>query len=149
MKAAPPGLALLVPMALLVGCRTESDRSIAGTLVASHTANFSPWSDPVRLGPTINTSPYNDQQPALSKDALSLYFASNRPEAPGDANLDLNIWVSQRSCADDSCPWGAPASLGSTVNSSVTDFAPALSRDGHWLFFASNRSTGEIGRAHV
>src|SRR5213594_2790906 len=149
MKTAPPGLALLVPMALLVGCRTESDRSIAGTLLANHTANFSAWSEPVSLGPTINTSPYNDQQAALSKDGVSLYFASNRPEGPGDANLDLNIWVSQRACADYGCPWGTPVSLGSTVNSSVNDIAPVLSRDGHRLFFASNRSTGVPGESDI
>src|SRR6266568_6029437 len=149
MRTASRLLASMASLALLLGCGTASDRSIGGTLVASHLSNFSPWSEPVSLGPTINTSPYNDQQPALSKDALSLYFASNRPEAPGDVNLDLNIWVSQRACADDSCPWGAPVSLGSTVNSSVTDFAPALSRDGHWLFFASNRSTGVAGESDI
>src|SRR5213594_2253156 len=110
MKTAPPGLALLVPMALLVGCRTESDRSIAGTLVANHTSNFSAWSEPVSLGPTINTSGFHDQQAALSKDGLSLYFASARPEGPGDLIFDLNIWVSQRACSDDSCPWGTPVS---------------------------------------
>src|SRR6266571_6649479 len=98
-------LVSLAPLAVLIGCGAESDRSIAGTLLANHTANFSAWSEPVNLGPTINTSPYNDQQSALSKDGLSLYFASARPEAPGDANLDLNIWVSQRACDDDSCPW--------------------------------------------
>ena len=142
-------LASLAPLALLSGCGTEADRSIAGTLVASHTSSFSPWSEPVSLGATINTSPYNDQQPALSKDGLSLYFASNRPEGPGDMVLDLNIWVSQRACADESCPWGTPVSLGSTVNSSVNDIAPALSRDGHWLFFASNRSTGVAGESDI
>src|SRR5216117_1875025 len=83
MKTAPPGLALLVPMALLVGCRTESDRSIAGTLVANHTSNFSAWSEPVSLGPAINTPGFNDQQAVLSKDGLSLYFAPNRPGALG------------------------------------------------------------------
>src|SRR6266566_698465 len=137
-------LAALAPLAVLIGCAMESDRSIAGTLVASHTANFSNWSDPVNLGPTINTSPYNDQQATLSKDGLSLYFASARPEGPGDANLDLNLWVSQRACADESCPWGTPVSLGSTFNSSVNDFAPALSRDGHWLFFGSGRQAGGV-----
>ncbi len=132
-------LSSLASLALLIGCGTESDRSIAGTLVADHTSNFSAWSEPVNLSPTINAVGFNDQQAALSKDGLSLYFASARPEGPGDVNFDLNIWVSQRACADESCPWGTPVSLGSTVNSSVNDFAPALSRDGHWLFFASGR----------
>src|SRR5881296_1650084 len=144
-----PRLLSLVPLALLAACGREPQRSITATLTASHTSNFSPWSEPVSLGPMINTSGFNDQQSALSKDGLSLYFASARPEGPGDANFDLNIWVSQRACADDSCPWGTPVSLGSTFNSSVSDFATALSRDGHRLFFASNRSTGVTGASDI
>ena len=139
----------LVPLALLAACGSEPQRSITATLTASHTANFSSWSEPVSLGTTINMPGFNDQQPALSKDGLSLYFASNRPEGPGDMVLDLNIWVSQRACADESCPWGTPVSLGSTVNSSVNDIAPVLSRDGHRLFFASNRSTGVPGESDI
>src|SRR6059036_2059248 len=142
-------LASLAPLVLLLACGTDADRRITETISANHTSNFSAWSDPVNLGPTINTSPYNDQQAALSKDGLSLYFASTRPEAPGDANLDQNIWVSQRACADDSCPWGTPVRLGSIFNSSVSDFSPALSRDGHQLFFASNRSTGVTGASDI
>ena len=133
---------------LLVGCATEADRSIAGTFAASQTSNFSDWSEPTNLGPSINTS-FNEQQAALSKDGLSLYFASNRPEGPGDGDLDLNIWVSRRACADDSCPWEAPVNLGSVVNSPVTDAGPALSRDGHWLFFLSNRPEGSLGSSDI
>ena len=132
-------LAFLTAPGLLLGCGTESDRSIAGSPVADHTAKFSAWSEPVSVGPAINSSGFNDQQAVLSKDGLSLYFASARPEFPADANFDLNLWVSQRACADQGCPWGTPVNLGSTVNSSVNDFAPALSRDEHWLFFASGR----------
>src|SRR5712691_7753959 len=135
----------LVPMTLLLACATEPNGRITGSISADHTSNFSAWSEPVNLGPTINTSGFNDQQAVLSKDGLSLYFASNRP---GTLGL-LDIWVSQRACAADSCPWGTPVSLGSTVNSSVSDFAPALSRDGHWLFFASNRSTGLPGESDI
>jgi hypothetical protein len=142
-------IASLAPLAMVLACGTEADRVITGSLSASHTSNFSAWSEPISLGPTINTSGFNDQQPTLSKDALSLYFASARPEGPGDVTFDLNIWVSQRACADDSCPWGTPASLGSAVNSSVNDFAPALSRDGHWLFLASLRQPGGAGSSDI
>ena len=144
MKIASPLLPSLIPIALLLGCRAESDRSIAGALVADHTANFSPWSDPVSLGPAIN-SPFSDQQPALSKDGLSLYFASNRPEGPGDAALDNNIWVSQRACTDagdPACAWQPPVELGPPVNTEFNDAGPALSRDGHSLFFQSARPGG-------
>lgn len=137
-------LVFLTAAGLLLGCGTESDRSIAGSPVADHTANFSPWSEPVTLGPAIN-SPYNDQQPALSKEGLTLYFASNRPEGPDDAVLDNNIWVSERACtdADDpACAWQPPVELGAPVNTEFNDAGPALSRDRHWLFLQSNRPGG-------
>jgi len=147
-------LALTLPLA---DCRRDSTGvppealpiAPLASMATEDAPRYSDWSAPVNLGSTINASPYNDQQAALSKDGLSLYFASTRPEVPGDANLDLNIWVSRRACADGSCPWGTPVSLGSSVNSSVADFAPALSRDGHWLFFASNRSTGVTGESDI
>jgi len=128
----------VLSLALLAACGPEAGPDIAGTVVANHTANFSAWSDPVSLGSTINTS-FNDQQAALSKDRLSLYFASTRPEDPRDVTLDNNIWISRRACADDSCPWQTPVNLGAVVNSPAGDAAPALSRDGHRLFFLSTR----------
>jgi hypothetical protein len=134
MTTASRTLASLAFLALLFGCGTESDRTIAGTLVANHTANFTPWSDPVSLGPTINSA-VNDQQAALSKEGLSLYFASNRPGTPGPGPND--IWVSHRDCLE--CPWSQPTNLGPPVNTAVNEASPALSRDGHWLFFLSNR----------
>src|SRR5882762_3509805 len=127
----------LACLALLIGCGTESDRSIAGTLLADHTSNFSAWSDPVNLGPVINTS-FNEQQAMLSKDGLTLYFASNRPGTPGSILTD--IWVAQRAC--DECPWGSPVNIGAPVNTVQSDAAPALSRDEHWLFFLSTNRPG-------
>ena len=123
----------------MAGCGNGPDggaASVAAPPPSLANAGFSEWSVPVSAGPLINTS-FNDQQPALSKDGLTLYFHSNRPERDGDAVLDANIWVAQRACTD--CPWEAPVLLGSPVNGPVTDAAPSLSRDEHVLFFGSNR----------
>jgi len=148
-RTAPRALPSLALLALLVACGMDPVPHIAGTVQASNTSTFSPWSEPVNLGPPINMPGFNDQQATLSKHGLSLYFASARPEGPGDVSFDLNIWVSQRACADDNCPWGTPVSLGSTVNSSVNDFAPAVSRDEHWLFFASPRQPDGFGSSDI
>ena len=99
---------------------------------------FSGWSAPANLGPAVNSTG-TDATPAVSKDGRSLYFASNRPDGSGG----LDIWVSQWD--DTTGTWGAPANVGNLVNSELTDTAPALSRDEHWLFFHSNRSGGRGG----
>jgi hypothetical protein len=45
-----------------------------------------PWSEPVNLGPVINTFGY-DGTPSISADGSTLYFASNRPGGHGDEDL--------------------------------------------------------------
>ncbi len=105
---------------------------------ASAAPKFSQWSAPVNLGPVVNSSAF-DAVPALSKDGLSLYFVSSRPG--GSGNMD--IWVSQRATIE--APWGPPVNLGPTINTTYNDGAPALSRDGHLLFFSTNRPGGVTG----
>jgi WD40-like Beta Propeller Repeat len=106
-------------------------------LVAYNAAasKFSDWAAPVNLGPIVNSA-VNDFGPAISKNGLSLYFTSDRPG--GFGNVD--IWVSQRPSVED--PWGLPVNLGPTVNTSFGERTPNFSRDGHWMFFVSNRSGG-------
>jgi hypothetical protein len=96
---------------------------------------FSSWSAAVNLGPTVNSTA-NDACPSISRDGLSLYFASTR--AGGQGGLD--IYVSHRESLED--PWEAPVNLGPTINTASNEFCPALSIDGHLLFFASNRAGG-------
>ncbi|HEU4382141.1 MAG TPA: hypothetical protein VFR85_01460 [Anaeromyxobacteraceae bacterium] len=91
----------------------------------------SEWSEPVNLGPTINTSA-SDINPTLSPDGLALYFASTRTGGLGGNDL----WVSRRASPDD--PWGAPVNLA-VLNTTGADTAPAFSVDGHSLFFVSDR----------
>lgn len=126
---------------------------------------YGPWSAPVNLNnlmdsngkpcpavvvnppipdPNVNsTSPdRNDTHPAISKDDLSLFFASTRPgpDSNGQVGLgDYDLWVTQR-VSRDAC-WGPPVNLGKPVNTSGREFAPNLSPDGHWLFFHSKRSS--------
>lgn len=117
---------------------------------------FSPWSAPANVNNMVlndgtacpavvnSTAPdRNDTHPAISKDGLSLYFASTRVGGFGEYDL----WVSHRDSLD-AC-WGAPVNLGSPVNTSAREFAPNLSPDGHWLFFHSKRQAGSCGNGAV
>ena len=96
---------------------------------------YSDWSAPVNLGPVINSA-FNDEQPAISKDGRSLYFTSNHPGPFGG----FDMYVSQRARDDD--PWGSPVNLGSIVNTASNEGNPAFSRDGHLMFFQSDRPGG-------
>ena len=111
----------------VAGVALQSSLPLAGP-------DFSDWSEPINLTGLNSTA--MDQAPAVSKDGLSLYFHSNRLGGQGGND----IYVSQRASDDDA--WGPPANLGSTVNSVDLESRPTLSRDGHWLFFSSNRPGG-------
>lgn len=112
--------------------------TIAVTLLATRAGalpRFSDWSAPVNLGALVN-SPADDFGPAVSKDGLSLYFSSTRPGGFGGED----VWVSRRNSLDDR--WGPPENLGPPVNTGANERQPSFSRDGHWMFFASNAAGG-------
>ena len=102
---------------------------------SSHAQKYSDWSAPINLGPTVNSTSM-DRAPAISKDGLSLYFASTRPGGVGGED----IYVCQRETRDGE--WGPPVNLGPIINTTANELVPAFSRDGHLMFFASNRPGG-------
>ena len=105
------------------------------------TPKFSDWAAPTNLGCQINSA-FGDQGPAISKDGRSLYLGSMRPGGFGASDL----WVSQRASVNN--PWGPPLNLGAIVNTPGVENIPALSRDGHFLFFNSDRE-GTSGGADI
>ena len=112
-------------------------------LVSAFTASsgaqkYSEWSAPINLGPTVNSAA-NDRGPAISKNGLSLYFASARLGGLGGED----IYVSQRESRDGE--WGPPSNLGSIINTGTNEGVPAFSRDGHLMFFTSGRLGGSGG----
>ena len=127
---------------LVAACGSESDQVTFERQAESFA--YSDWSQPVSLGPAINTS-FNEQQAMLSKDGLTLYFASNRPGTPGSTLTD--IWIAHRAC--DECPWESPVNIGAPVNTVQSDAAPALSRDEHLLFFLSTNRPGGVGSSDI
>ena len=116
-------------------------------LVSAFTASsgaqkYSDWSTPINLGPIVNSTAM-DRAPAISKDGLSLYFASNRLGGFGGED----IYVSQRATREDE--WGPSMNLGPMINTTANEMVPALSRDGQLLFFASNRPLGSFGGVDI
>jgi WD40-like Beta Propeller Repeat len=109
--------------------------AILATSFAETAGRFGDWSAPVNLGEAVNSA-FEDFLPELSKNGRSLYFGSNRPGPYGGEDL----WVSRRASLAD--PWGPAQNLGAVINGPFNERSPALSRDGHLLFFASNRQGG-------
>ncbi len=129
--------------------------TLLGVAAPAAGQNFSAWSAPVNLNAitlsdgtpcaAVVNSAASDSQPTISKDGLSLIFASTRPGGLGDNDL----WVTQRDTLDE-C-WQPPVNLDKrsiderkppVVNSAFLDSAPNLATDGHWLFFHSTRPGG-------
>lgn len=127
-------LACLVPLALLLACDTDSDQPVVG--LQAHFFAHSEWSEPVNLGEPVNSAA-NEMNAALSPDELSLYFVSTRPGGLGGAD----IWVSRRASLDGA--WETPVNLGPNVNGPGLEASPAISIDGHLLFFSSDRPGGQ------
>jgi len=127
-------IAVLTPLALVLACDTGPDRTVSA--LQAERFGSSEWSDPVNLGAPVNSS-VNDVNAALSPDELSLYFVSGRAGGLGG----VDIWVSRRASVDS--PWETPVDLGPNVNSPGLEASPALSADGHLLFFSSDRPGGQ------
>ena len=78
----------------------------------------------------LNSS-FADQGPAVRRDGLEIFIASNRPGTMGQTDL----MVSTRATTGDA--WSTPVFLGTPVNTPGFDQAPALSFDRHTLFYVS------------
>ncbi|MFH1737969.1 MAG: hypothetical protein ABIH23_03090 [bacterium] len=100
--------------------------------VTTRAAPDAPWSEPVNLGPSVNSA-NTDYTPSLSSDGLRLYFARG---AFGSGD----IWITTRTSMSDL--WGAAENLGPVINTWAEEATPSVSADGLSLFFRSTRSGG-------
>jgi Tol biopolymer transport system component len=91
---------------------------------------FSAWSAPVNLGPSINTE-FDEFHSAISADGLSLFYSVDLPGGFGARDL----WVAER--RNRNADWEPAQNLGPNFNTPSFESGPELSPDGHWLFFAS------------
>ncbi|MBK8497486.1 MAG: OmpA family protein [Flavobacteriales bacterium] len=88
------------------------------------------WSEPVALGPEVN-SPRNEVFPRVEADG-SLSFASDRSGGKGG----LDIYVAPPSDGG----WGPPLALPEPVNSAANDHGYELLPDGRSALFTTNRA---------
>ena len=108
----------------------------------------SPWSAPVSLGDTLNTTAFGEICPVLSISGRYLYFASDRPGGCGN----FDIYVARRLSKESWMEWDDPVSLGCDVNSAGPEFSPSLfeGEDGFVeLYFSSGLRPGGMGLGDI
>ena len=118
------------------------------TVTRSGTLYFSPWIGNVsnihfsvmkngvyqksqKLSDQVNSTSL-DYDPLIAPDESFLIFCSNRPNGYGD--VDLYICYKQ---TDGS--WSKAKNMGDKINSMGAEFAPTISPDGAYLFFARDK----------
>ncbi len=103
--------------------------------VTTRSATSEPWSEPVNLGPTVNSSS-DEAGPSISDDGLMLFYRSQKP---GTYGLE-DIWFSKRATIEND--WDTPVHPGPPVNTTASDSSPNISADGSILYFHSPRAGG-------
>ena len=95
--------------------------------VSTRVTTSDPWSEPINLGPTVNST-HSETDPSISSDGLLLFFVTTRPGGSDDGD----IWITIRPTTD--TKWDPPFNCPN-VNSDDLDFEPAVSPDGSVLYF--------------
>lgn len=98
----------------------------------------STWSRPVNLGPKINT-PFNEENPFLAKDGLTLYFSSDNLHSIGGFDIFKSRYQPEAQ------QWSEPQNLGIPINSAGNDLYFRLSNDGLAGIFSSDRKIDNLG----
>lgn len=92
------------------------------------------WSDPMNLGPKINTSK-DEEAPFISNDGKTLYFSSTGHLGMGKQDIFVSFM-------GDGGYWGDPVNLGPPINTAYWEFGFFISADGKTGYFASDRPDG-------
>jgi len=98
-------------------------------LWVSHRASVNhPWGEAVNLGPGVNT-PLFEGSIDISPDQRTTFFAAVT------SDFVFDIFIARRSSTDE--PFGVRVKLPPPINSEGHDYGPALTADGHTMFFSS------------
>jgi OOP family OmpA-OmpF porin len=126
---------------LLLSMRGPDSRGGEDLYVSFYDPEQRVWSEPLSLGPTINTSA-DEITPYLAPDGITLYFSTNgRKDSEG-----FDVYMTRR--LDDTWQrWSVPVRLPAPINSPADDYyfrTPALRPD--LAFFVSTDSLEKLGR---
>lgn len=92
------------------------------------------WSEPVNLGPNVNSSDW-ESQPSLSADGRVIYFVSDRRGGFGRRD----IWYAKQ---NDKGIWEKAQNMGAPINTQWDEISPFIHVNNKVLYFASSGLTG-------
>jgi Tol biopolymer transport system component len=106
-----------------------------------------------KLTTTIN-SEYNETDPLIAPDESYLIFASNRPGGVSGPDIynrpngyaELDLYISFNSEEGD---WSEPKNMGSAINTTSWEFAPALSPDKRFLLFTRREAFNTLNPSKI
>lgn len=90
------------------------------------------WSEPLNLGPEINT-PMHEDNPHFSADGRYLYFSSNGHPGMGSYDIYLTEWNPENYI------WTKPKNLGYPINTPMDDRNISFNQDGNSAYLATWR----------
>ena len=101
--------------------------------------NNGKWTNPVNVGPPINSSNW-ETQPSFSSDGKTLYFIRGMVSREGVKNQD--IYVSQ---VEDNGKFSVPVRLGNNINTPGREESVYIHPDNQTLYFTSDGHTETMG----
>ncbi|MBN2613560.1 MAG: OmpA family protein [Bacteroidales bacterium] len=121
---------------------SNAQGGLGGSDIYSSDLSGGKWSNPVNLGPQVNSGK-DELYPFVLNDSM-LYFTSSGHNSMGGMDI-FSVNLKQKN--------GSPVNLGNKVNTTYDDFALAFSPDGLTGYFSSNRPGGfgkeDIYRLHL
>lgn len=114
--------------------RTEQEVTPSLNIYVTTKMNDSTWSNPISLGPAINTFGV-ERHPFLHADMKTLYFLSNRHSNIGGIDLFKSTRLSENSWTE----WSEPVNVGKNLNSVGDDPAINVAIDGKTAFTSARR----------
>jgi outer membrane protein OmpA-like peptidoglycan-associated protein/tetratricopeptide (TPR) repeat protein len=94
------------------------------------------WSDPINLGPKINTSE-DEQFPFIHPDGKTMYFTSNGHAGMGQSDIYY--------CKFENNQWGLPINIGYPINTAGEEWNFIVNRTGTKAYFSSNGIAESFG----
>ncbi len=93
------------------------------------------WSEPVNMGPNINTA-FDEDSPFISADEEYFYFASNGSKSMGGFDI-------MYATKNENGTWGESVNIGYPLNTCGDDLYYTSTADGYFGYFTSNRPGGK------